>query len=345
MRIIFMGSPAEVVAPLRLLYERTLNHQSTGASTGASTDGGQKSALCLELVGVVSQPARPSGRGAKVEDPPVAVFAKSRQIKCLQPEKSRSPEFLQELSDLKPDVIVTAAYGQILSDSLLSIPKIGTINIHPSRLPEYRGATPVPAALLDGLSSTAVTILFTIKKLDAGNIILQKDFTIGPAETSGHLTSRLFEASGEMLLETLQKLASDITFRGTPQVDENSSTCKKIDKEMGAIDWSQQAKTIVNRYRAFEPWPGSWSQLSERRVNITEMHLNLAESRAQAAGLVQFDKPSRSLIVHCGGGTVAISRVKPAGGKDMDAGSFWNGLKDKNNVMFITPPKPVVEGA
>jgi methionyl-tRNA formyltransferase len=339
MRIIFMGSPAEVVAPLRLLYERA----STGESTGESTAAMHESSLRLELIGVVSQPARPSGRGAKVDDPPVAVFAKSHQIKCLQPEKSRSPEFLQELSDLKPDVIITAAYGQILSDSLLAIPKIGTINIHPSRLPEYRGATPVPAALLDGLTSTAVTILFTIKKLDAGNIILQKDFAIEPTDTSGRLTSRLFEASGEMLLETLQKLASDPAFKGTPQVDENASTCKKIDKEMGAIDWSQPAKTITNRYRAFEPWPGSWTQFSERRVSITEMHLNLADSSETVPGLVHFDKPSRTLIVQCGRGAVAISRLKPAGGKDMDAASFWNGLKEKNNVTFITPPKPASE--
>jgi methionyl-tRNA formyltransferase len=331
MRIIFMGSPAEVVAPLRLLYERASN------STLMNSPTSSKPAIGIELIAVVSQPARPSGRGGKVEDPPVAAFAKAHQIACLQPEKSRSPEFLAELAELKPDLIITAAYGQILSDAFLAIPKIGTINIHPSKLPEYRGATPVPAALLDGLTSTAVSILFTIKKLDSGNIILQKDFAIDSSETSGQLTARLFEASGELIFEALQKIAADSAFKGAPQADENATFCKKIDKEMGAVDWSQPAQTIVNRYRAFEPWPGTWTSLAERRLAITEMRLHAGTSSTAKAGVFHFDKSSRSIVVQCGDGAVSIIRVKPAGGKDMDVGSFWNGLKDKTNVAFQNP--------
>lgn len=311
-----MGSPEDVVAPLRHLHEH-------GPSLG------------LNLVAVVSQPARPVGRGSKLADPPVAAFAKSNGITCLQPESAKSQEFLSEFRGLAPDIVVTAAYGQILSEEFLSIPKIGTINIHPSRLPEYRGATPVPAALLDGHKSTAVTILFTVKKLDAGNIILQKDFDIEPTETGGQLTSRLFAASCEMLLESLMKLAKDPGFKGVPQDDAKATFCKKIDKEMGAIAWDAQSEVIVNRFRAFEPWPGSWTAHGDRRISITDMVL--ASREGGKPGHFSFDKPSKSILVDCGTGCIAIRRLKPAGGKDMDAPSFWNGLKDKSACQFVTP--------
>jgi methionyl-tRNA formyltransferase len=316
-RVVFMGSPEEVVAPLRLLSDR-------GPDLG------------LELVAVISQPARPVGRGGRLTDPPVAEFAKSRQIVCLQPESSKSADFIADFSALDPDIVVTAAYGQILSDQFLAVPKIGTVNIHPSRLPQYRGATPVPAALLDGLTSTAVTILFTVKKLDAGNIITQRDFAIDPAETSGVLTARLFSESGPMLLEALTKLAGDPAFKGIPQDDTKATFCKKIDKDMGCVDWSLDSGTIVNRFRAFEPWPGSWTMAGDRRIVITEMRVLRASSAAESAevGLVTFDKPSKSLVIRAGTGQVSVGRVRPAGGKDMDAASFWNGLKDKAKVMF-----------
>lgn len=312
-----MGSPEDVVAPLSQLHEKG-------------------PALGLELVAVVSQPARPSGRGGKLADPPVAVFAKSKGVSCLQPESAKSAGFLEELRKIKPDVIVTAAYGQILSEEFLAIPQIGTINIHPSRLPEYRGATPVPAALLDGLQSTSVTILFTVKKLDAGNIILQKDFSIEPSETSGQLTARLFAASGEMLLEALTKLKKEPGFKGIPQEDAKATFCKKIDKDMGLIDWTLDAETLVNRFRAFEPWPGSWTSQADRRIAITDM--GMAETIQPSNGRpgeFKFDKPSKSIVVSCGQGQVSVRRLKPAGAKDMDAPSFWNGLKDKTQTIFL----------
>lgn len=316
-----MGSPEEVVSPLKLLWEN-------GPLLG------------MEIVGVVSQPARPVGRGGRMADPPVALFAKEHQIKCLQPESAKAQEFLDELKELRPDIIITAAYGQILSDDFLAIPTIGTINIHPSRLPEYRGATPVPAALLDGLESTAVSILFTVKRLDAGNIITQKDFKIEPSETSGHLTARLFSESGAMLLAALETLVANPGFKGTPQDEKQATFCKKIEKDMGAIDWRQSAQRIVNRFRAFEPWPGSWTMLSDKRIAITDMRVAPVSSESGAAGSFYFDKSSKTLMVTCGSGLISIVRLKPAGGKDMDAASFWNGLKDKLNTVFQVPIQP-----
>lgn len=310
-----MGSPTEVVAPLNILHEK-------GPGLGH------------ELVGVVSQPARPAGRGSQVQDPPVAAWAKEHEIPTLQPVSAKSADFLEQLRELQPDIIVTAAYGQILSDEFLKIPRRATINIHPSQLPKYRGAIPVPAALLDGLTSTAVTILFTVKKLDAGNIILAKDFVIGEDETAGLLTERLFRESGSLLLDALKQL-EDPAFAGTPQTESEATFCKKIDKDAGAIVWTLDAQSIVNRHRAFEPWPGSWTQLGEKRLVITAMRKIEDPVSKLAPGVFMFDKPHKAIVVGTGAGHVQITGVKPAGGKAMDAAGFWNGLKDKNKPTFI----------
>lgn len=309
-----MGSPVEVVAPLAALYEN-------GPNLGHS------------LVGVVSQPARPVGRGGQIQDPPVAVWSKEYSIPTLQPESAKSPDFLNQLRALQPDVIVTAAYGQILSDEFLKIPRRATINIHPSRLPHYRGAIPVPAAILDGLTETAVTVLFTVKKLDAGNIILAKNFAIGEDETAGQLTARLFQESSSLLLDALKKLENP-DFTGTAQVDSEATFCKKIDKDAGAVTWTLDAATIVNRYRAFEPWPGSWTQMADKRIVITAMKKAQNPTTMLAPGAFLFDKASKALVVGTAQGYVQITGVKPAGGKAMDAAGFWNGLKDKNAPTF-----------
>jgi methionyl-tRNA formyltransferase len=314
-RVIFMGSPSEVLGPLRALIERA-------GEVGA------------QLVGVVSQPARPAGRGGNLMDPPVASFSKQEGIVTLQPESAKDPAFLHQLSRLAPDVIVTAAYGQILSDDFLKIPRIGTINIHPSMLPAYRGATPVPAALLDGLKTTGVSILFTVKKLDAGNIILQKSFEIGPAETAGELTQRLFSESSGMLLEVLDLLGRKPDTKGVPQEHSAATFCKKIAKEMGEIDWSQDAGTVYDRFRAFQPWPGSFTRLADRSLTVVQMTLAQSKAASSRPGSVMFDKPSKSLIVSCGNGSVHLQKLKPAGGKEMDAASFWNGLRDRESVIL-----------
>ena len=310
-----MGSPDEVIAPFKYLLDHA----------GASA---------LEVVAVVSQPARPVGRGGMMSDPALAAYAKERGVLCLQPESAKSQDFLSELRALSPDVIVTAAYGQILSEEFLGIPSIATINIHPSELPKYRGATPVPAALLDGLSATAVTILFTVKKLDAGNIITQKSFDIASDETGGQLTRRLFEASGPLLLDAIHTITTNPNFLGEPQHEAEATFCKKIDKDMGQVDWNLPAQDIVNRFRAFEPWPGTWSTFQGRRVAITSLG-PIANGPPLGAGQAVFDKSGKVLRVGCGDGQVGIRRMKPAGGKDMDAASFWNGIKDKSRDLYF----------
>lgn len=250
MRLIFLGSPEAVLAPLETLQT-------------------QAKAWGHELVGVVSQPARPTGRGQNLVDPPVALFAKANGIPVLQPEKASDPVFLQAFKDWSPDVAITAAYGQILSDAFLAIPKRATINIHPSLLPKYRGAIPVPAALMEGETTSGVTILFTVKKLDAGNLIVQAKTPIQPKETAGELTTRYFVLGATLLESALRKLA-DPSFAGDPQNEKLVTHCRKIEKQHGIIDWQLPAEDTFNRFRAFSPWPGSYTFLQGKRLACDE---------------------------------------------------------------------------
>jgi methionyl-tRNA formyltransferase len=283
------------------------------------------------VIAVISQPARPVGRKGILTDPPIAQFSKENGIKCLQPESAGASDFLIELEDLSPDIIITAAYGQILTEDFLKIPSRATINIHPSLLPHYRGATPVPACLLDGLDKTAVSILFTVKKLDAGNIIVQEIFDIKSDETSGDLTGRLFGESGALTLKAID-LLSDTSYTGAVQNGDDVTFCKKIKKQDGLIDWEAAADTIVNRFRAFQPWPGSFTFCNGKRIAITK--LGYSSINGMSSGQVNYDKENKSLIVGTGNGSISILKLKPAGGKEVEAGSFWNGMKDKDDVEF-----------
>lgn len=315
MRLVFLGSPEAVLKPLQALMEPSF------AAAGH------------ELVGVVSQPARPNGRGQAPEDPPIAAFARAKGIPVLQPESARDPAFLEAFAALKPDVAITAAYGQILSDAFLAIPKRGTINIHPSLLPKYRGATPVPAALLAGETTSGVSILFTVKKLDAGNIILQESTPIAANETAGALTSRYFELGAQMLLAALAKL-EDLAFVGTPQDERRVTICRKIEKQHGLIDWDLSAEEIYNRFRAYDPWPGTYTFLAGRRHVIVEMSAEPERRNALTPGEAVLDKKQQSLAVSTGEGTLHILKLKPAGGKITAAPALWNGLKDRSRVLF-----------
>ena len=173
-------------------------------------------------------------------------------------------------------MIITAAYGQILSQAFLDIPKLGTINIHPSLLPEYRGAIPVPAALLDGKKTTGVSILYTVKALDAGDIISQESHDIEDNETSDILLARLFELSGPQLREVIKSFKEN-TVHSYPQDESKITHCKKIEKHDGLINWKDSVEDIYNKYRAYFPWPGSFSYSSGKRVVIESMKPNFEE--------------------------------------------------------------------
>ncbi len=314
MRVVFLGSPEVVVGVLEELVHKGKNYG-------------------VEVVGVVSQPPRPVGRGRELLDPPVAKAAKELGIPVLQPERSSDETFLSQFSQLKPDVAITAAFGQILPAKFLEIPRRGTINIHPSLLPKYRGATPVPSAIAAGETHSGVTILFTVQKLDAGAIILQAGSSIGPSETSGQMTKRLFDEGGHLLFEALH-LLKDPSFQGKPQDEAQVTHCKKFSKEDGLVAWEGSCEDIYNRYRAFEPWPGSYSFLQGRRVSLVGVKLGNESVSHLMPGEVIFDKREKALRVGTGEGTILITKLKPAGGKEVQAEAFWNGMKDRSLVRF-----------
>lgn len=317
MRLVYMGSPTEVIAPLEYLLQHA--HENGH-----------------EVVAVISQPAKPAGRKMVLTDPPLAAFAKERGLPCLQPAKASDPLFLDELRALAPDIIITAAYGQILTTTFLAIPTRATINIHPSLLPLYRGAIPVPAALLDGHTQTGVTILFTVKALDAGNIIIQEVFGIGEEETAQDLTARMFKESGPLLLKALDKL-QDRDFSGLIQDESKITFCKKIAKTDGAIDWSKDAKTLWQEFKAYQPWPGVYTERLGVRVVLED--LSPADAPELKAGEFTFDKKAKALLVGTGQGQLAVRRLKSAGSKSMDAAGYWNGLRSTGPEQFVIQTK------
>jgi methionyl-tRNA formyltransferase len=315
MRIIFMGSPKEVISPLEALINLTNGSDH-------------------ELVAVVSQPAKSAGRRKRLIDPPVAEYAKEKKLHLLQPASAKVPEFLDALRALRPDIIVTAAYGQILSDEFLRIPTRATINLHPSCIPSFRGATPVPSALLEGCERTGITILFTVKKLDAGPIISMKTVDIEPNETCGILTNRLFKIGGELLPEAIEKLM-DPNFTGEQQNDELATHCTKIKKEQGLINWSDDAEVILKKFRAFHPWPGSFTFLDNKRITIENMRVDPDQNDMIKPGQFYYDKPKKAIIVSCKKGTnLAITELKPEGRNATSALSFINGLKGAREGFF-----------
>lgn len=315
MRIVYLGSPQDSVYPLEYLIEKQKSHGH-------------------EIVAAVSQAAKSAGRGHHEKDSPLAVFAKQAGIQTLQPLKASDLEFQEQLRTLAPDLMITCAYGQILNQSFLDIPKRATINIHPSLLPAYRGATPVQTALLDGLKETGISILFTVKELDAGNIILQKHEKIFPNENAGELMSRLFKLSGPLVLEAIEKL-KDPQFVGEKQDTSKVTLCKKIKKEDGHVQWNSDKQTIVNRYRAFHPWPASYTFFDSKRIILSKIEIaEDAVSQSKEAGMFFFKKETHSLYVACADGYLKVSSLKPEGSRELSAPDFWNGLRNRELLKF-----------
>jgi methionyl-tRNA formyltransferase len=310
MRVIYLGSPSEAIFPLEALLTQDQHR----------------------VLAVVTQPAKPSGRMKKLQDPPLALFSKEKGIPCLQPEKAGDSGFLETLRTLAADVFVTCAYGQILTEAFLKIPPLGTLNIHPSLLPKHRGATPIPGTILSGDSQAGISILYTVKKLDAGPLILSVPKERIPGETTGQMAERLFRLSAPLLLEALEKI-QDPTFVPAPQDESLVTYSPKIAKEDGRVVWGEEAKAIYTKYLAYNPWPGSYAFLGENRVVLEGLSLTGAEV-SLAPGELRLEHGF--LWVGAGDDTcLRLDRVKPAGSQSMDGVSFWNGLKKEKGRFFV----------
>ncbi|MBC6174944.1 methionyl-tRNA formyltransferase [Listeria welshimeri] len=297
-KIIFMGTPAFSVPILEQL---------------AST---------YDVIAVVTQPDRPVGRKRILTPPPVKKAALELAIPVFQPEKLRTSSELNELIALEADLLVTAAYGQILPNSLLESPKHGAINVHASLLPEYRGGAPVHYALLDGKTETGVTIIYMVEKLDAGDMISQRKISITEADNTGTMFDKLSKLGAELLMDTLPDfLAGKIT--AIAQDPEKVTFARNISREQEKIDWTQPGRTIFNQIRGLSPWPVAYTTLEEKPFKIWEATYDDTKVEGEP-GTILMDKTSLKIIA--GDGTLIVPTViQPAGKPKMDVHSFMSG--------------------
>jgi methionyl-tRNA formyltransferase len=305
MRIVFLGSGEVALPALSLIAQQP----------------------AMELVAVVTQPDRPRGRHLQPAPCPAKHWARSIGVPVLSPEKIGDPVAVAELAALAPDLIVVAAYGQFIPDAVRLMPPLGSINIHPSLLPKYRGAAPIQWAIADGCTETGVTILYVSAAMDAGDILAQRRVPIAPTDTTASLTPTLSRIGGELLVEVIGGLQAG-TLTARPQDEAAATTVYKLKKEDGRIDWRLPAQTLVNRLRGFTPWPGLFTQADERLVKVlaAEAVAMPQEAEAEQPGTILTLAAGEPLVV-TGEGALCLQQVQPAGKKAMSGADFVRGYR------------------
>ena len=296
MRVIFMGTPDFAVPALNALV-----------------DAGH------EVVLVVSQPDRKSGRGQRLRSPPVAARAKELGLPLSQPRAIRSGSFPRRVLGLSADVAVVIAYGRILTAELLAAPRLGCVNVHASLLPRWRGAAPIQAAILAGDTQTGVCTQRMEEGLDTGPLYVSEAISLDPRETGGSLHDRLAALSATVAVQTLAKIEGSTP---VPQVPEGICWAPKIGKEDGRVHWSQTAEALDRRVRAMTPWPGGWVERNGQRLKILE---TAPVSGDGPPGTVLFTSPE--LVIACGTGALALKRVQASGRKPVTGREFANGQR------------------
>ena len=272
------------------------------------------------VVGVVTQPDRPKGRGKKLAMSPVKEYAIQQGIPVLQPERI-SRDGYEDLLNLHPDLCVTAAFGQILSQKILDIPPLGTINVHASLLPKHRGSAPIAWAMVQGDKTTGVTTMMTARGIDNGDMLLKAETPIDPAETCGELTARLSEIGAKLLIETLKALENG-TLERIPQDESQMTYDPKLEKDMGVIDWTQDAADIVHRIHGLNPWPGCTSAAPGGTWKL--LRAEVADMSGQPGEVLAADG-KEGLIVAAGKNAVRVRQLQVPGGKPMDARDYLRG--------------------
>ena len=334
MRIVFMGTSEFAVPALKTL----IAHES-------------------ELIGIVTQPDRRSGRGKRLTPPPVKVVAEQHNLPFYQPEKVRQRSFIRTLERLAPDVIVVAAFGQLLPQSMLDIPPCGTINLHPSLLPKYRGAAPVQWALINGETETGITLMLLDAGEDTGDIICAERIPIQDADTTVTLMEKLACLGANLLLKVLKEMQAAAPPPATPQRHDEATRAPRLTKETGCIDWHCSATAIHNLVRGTEGWPGAYAFFRENlRLKILRClpySLHLSPSRSAGTcppraldsqalspilpGTIEITG-RQQLRVATGEGTLELLQVQPATKKAMAARDFVNGYQLKTGERFLPPP-------
>ncbi|MBO4483796.1 MAG: methionyl-tRNA formyltransferase [Lachnospiraceae bacterium] len=276
-----------------------------------------------EIVLAVTQPDRPKGRGHEMAFSPVKETALKHGIPVFQPEKLRNPEAVAEIEKAKPDMIVVAAFGQILPKSVLSLPKYGCINVHASLLPAYRGAAPIQWAILDGQKETGVTIMYMNEGLDTGDILLQKAIPIADDETGGSLHDRLAELGAEALTEALPKIL-DGSLKPVPQGEMTTPYAKQLTKEIGKLDFTQPAELLERYVRGLNPWPGTYTFLNGKLLKIWKADVTeLPKDAGEPGSITDINAETFTFVTADGG--LRILELQPEGKRRMKTAEFLRG--------------------
>ena len=300
MVVVFFGTPQFAVPTLRRLVESTHS-----------------------VAGVITQPDRPRGRGQKITHAPVKALALERGIPVYQPERLKPPEVAETLRGWRADLGVVAAYGRIIPEQLLAIPRFGMINVHASLLPKYRGAAPVHRAVINGDSQTGVTIMRVVKELDAGAMLAKVTRPIGPDETSDVVETALADMGAELLVTVVDQLVSGIA-REEPQDDTQATYAPRLTKEEGLIDWTRSAPEIHNRIRGLYPWPHAYTFFKGTRLIVLRSAVATAGASPTIPGTI-LRVTSEAIQVATGDGELAILDVQPEGRRAMRAHDFLLG--------------------
>ena len=309
MRIVFMGTPEFAVPSLAALL-----------------DAGR------QVVGVFCQPDRPKGRGKALAAPPVKTLALERNIPVFQFERLRKPEGVAALRSLAPDLVVTAAFGQILSKTLLGIPAMGTVNVHASLLPAYRGPAPINWAIMLGETVSGITTMLTDAGVDTGDILLRQPVDILPGEAAGELAQRLAPIGAELLLRTLDAMERG----GCPRIPQDHALATRhpmLHKETGRIDWSAPAKSIVDLIRGVDPWPGAFTTQVTDVYKIWRAEA-LDISASEPPGTVLCADARDGLVIATGQGALGVLALQAPGAKRMSATDYLRGHPMEIGIRF-----------
>ncbi|VYT62233.1 methionyl-tRNA formyltransferase [Staphylococcus simulans] len=300
-RIIFMGTPDFSTKVLEMLIAKE------------------------DVIAVVTQPDRPVGRKRVMTPPPVKEVALQNGIEVYQPEKISQSEDLQTLIDLKPDLIVTAAFGQILPKALLDAPRLGAINVHASLLPKYRGGAPIHQAIIDGEKETGVTIMYMAPKLDAGDIISQQAIDIEANDDVGSMHDKLSFLGADLLAKTLPDIINGTNER-IEQNEEEATFASNISREDERIDWSKSAQDIYNHIRGLSPWPVAYTKLDDKNMKLYQAHI--VEGKEGKLGEI-IETTKKAIIVGTGSSdAIALTDIQLSGKKRMPTANFLSGYQD-----------------
>ena len=289
-----------------------------------------------EIIGVVTQPDRPSGRGKKLKPPPVKEIATNQELKVYQPEKVRATESVDTLKKLNPDVMVVAAFGQLLPKEVLDIPSCGVINLHPSLLPKYRGAAPIQWTLINGEVETGVTLMLLDIGEDTGDIICMERIPIGLQDTAETLHQKLADIGARLLVDVLANLTPGAPPSATPQKHSKATHAPRLTKEMGCINWNRSAISIHNQIRGMSGWPGAYTFFRDgTSLKIIQSCPNdtFNNNSHEQPGTIRITS-DQHLFIRTNDGEIQLMKVQPATKQVMSAKDFINGYQLKTGEYF-----------